>query len=277
MIEIKTMPWALILSVLMIYSCASEDVINEEEIPAEVLTSLQNAGYEVSDVLKSYEDDGTFNGYIVENDILITRESLEDLKEHKEIPSLEQYATDNLVTGLPRVITVFMPNSFGRTEQRALNLAIRAYNRENLRISFQRTNSSANADIVFSRLSRLDELLGVLGSAGFPTNSGDPFGSIRLSGVLQSSFGLDVGAIATIIGHEMGHCIGFRHTDFFDRSISCGGNPVNEGDGDVGANLIPGTTSGADLEGNGSWMLACSDGSTRRFTTDDRTALNFLY
>ena len=98
-----------------------------------------------------------------------------------------------------------------------------------------------------------------------------------MSGILESSYGLSTDGIATIIAHEMGHCIGFRHTDYFDRSISCGGGTSNEGDGGVGANHIPGTPTGADLQGNGSWMLACTDGSNRDFTNADVTALNYLY
>jgi len=29
--------------------------------------------------------------------------------------------------------------------------------------------------------------------------------------------------IVSVIAHEAGHCIGFRHTDCMDRSYSCGG------------------------------------------------------
>ena len=87
---------------------------------------------------------------------------------------------------------------------------------------------------------------GVLGSAGFPTG-GNPYGEIKMSGVLESSHGLGTNGIATIIGHEMGHCIGFRHTDYFDRSVSCGGSTSNEGDAGIGAINIPGTPTAADL------------------------------
>ena len=157
-----------------------------------------------------------------------------------------------------------------------LDEAIARYNAENLLISFQRVTSSSGADIVMTRLSKRDERRGVLGSAGFPTASGDPYGEIKMSGVLESSYGLSTDGIATIIAHEMGHCIGFRHTDFFDRSISCGGSPSNEGDGGVGANHIPGTPTGASLSKQ-SWMLACTDGSNRDFNNDDKTALDYLY
>jgi hypothetical protein len=74
----------------------------------------------------------------------------------------------------------------------------------------------------------------------------------------------------------MGHCIGFRHTDYFNRSISCGGSADNEGSAGIGANLIPGTPSGASASAI-SWMLACTDGGDRPFNNDDQTALDFLY
>jgi len=157
-----------------------------------------------------------------------------------------------------------------------LDLAISRYNAENLTLSFQRVTSSAGADIVMTRLSKRNERQGVLGSAGFPTASGDPYGEIKMSGVLESNYGLSTGGIATIIGHEIGHCIGFRHTDYFDRSISCGGGTSNEGDGGVGANWIPGTPTGASAADN-SYMLACTDGSDRPYNADDKTALDYLY
>lgn len=271
---------ALTVGAFMLYSCTTEETINNEDhVPQEVLSQLADAGYDVSNAIKSYDDDGNVLGYIVENDLLITEESLNNLHDFNGKAETEQYATNNLVTGLPRVITVYMPTGrkgFSSGEQAGLDEAIRRYNAENLQLTFQRSSSS-NADIVFQRLSKRDERSGVLGSAGFPSSNGDPFGTIRMSGILESAYGLSVDGIATIMAHEMGHCIGFRHTDFFNRSISCGGSPYNEGDGGVGANHIPGTSTGADLQGNGSWMLSCADGSSRPFTNGDKTALDFLY
>ena len=74
----------------------------------------------------------------------------------------------------------------------------------------------------------------------------------------------------------MGHCVGFRHTDYFDRSISCGGSPSNQGTAGVGANHIPGTPTGATASKK-SFMLACTDGGDRPFNADDKTALDYLY
>ena len=81
--------------------------------------------------------------------------------------------------------------------------------------------------------------------------------------------------LATILAHEIGHCIGMRHTDFADRSYSCGGSPTNEGASTVGAVHIPGTPTGPDPN---SWMLACiGSGQNRPFNANDKVALNYLY
>ncbi len=164
--------------------------------------------------------------------------------------------------------------TFSATYEAALDEAIARYNGENLNITFSRVSTSSGADIVFSRLSSNEESQGILGSAGFPTGGGDPYGAIQMSGILESTYGLSVNGIATIMAHEMGHCIGFRHTDYMDRSYSCGGSAYNEGSAGVGANHIPGTPTGPSAN---SYMLACTDGSNRNFTNADKTALNYLY
>jgi len=194
------------------------------------------------------------------------------------VPVAEQYSTNNLVCG-PREITLYAPTGrkgYSAAMTAGLDEAISRYNAEGISLTFRRVTSSNGADITMTRLNKRDERRGVLGSAGFPTNGCDPYNNIMMSGILESSYGLSTDGIATIIAHEMGHCIGFRHTDYFDRSISCGGGTSNEGDGGVGVNHIPGTPTGASAAA-GSWMLACTDGSNRDFNNADRTALNYLY
>ncbi len=265
---------ALVASVTFV-ACSDQDATPEDVVPDHVISQLANLGFDVENFVPIQFEDG----YLVEGDIYLTDATIADMGQPNFLPTVEQYSTNNLVsTNGNRTITVYAPT--GRRGYSAgmiagLDLAIARYNAENLGISFQRTTNK-NADISMTRLSKRDERRGVLGSAGFPTSNGDPYGEIKMSGILESSYGLSTGGIATIIGHEMGHCIGFRHTDYFDRSISCGGGTANEGTAGVGANHIPGTPTGASASA-ASYMLACTDGSDRPFNNDDVTALNYLY
>lgn len=278
-----------ILGSAVLYSCATDDVTADNEISPEVLSMITNAGFSTEIIYPSKFD----NGYLVEGDIYLTEDQLREMGSGNRIAQVEQYSTNNLVaTNGNRVITVYAPEESsgggGRGKKgggsggyspamiAGLDMAIDRYNARNLTISFTRVTSATNADIVMTRLSKAQERQGILGSAGFPTASGDPYGEIKMSGVLESSYGLSTAGIATIIAHEMGHCIGFRHTDYFNRAISCGGGNSNEGDGGVGANHIPGTPTGATLADK-SWMLACTNGGDRPFNQDDRTALDYLY
>lgn len=256
----------------------NREVTLDDKVSDEVLVQIHNLGFSNGDVIR------TEGGYIVERDIFISDEHLYDVPSRilLRVGEEEQYRTNNTVTtNGGRNITIHAPVG-GSTGYSAgmiagLDLAIARYNARNLNITFTRVTSLTGANIRMTRLSKRDERQGILGSAGFPTASGNPFGEIKMSGVLESSYGLSVGGIATIIGHEMGHCIGFRHTDYFNRAISCGGAVSNEGASTVGAVHIPGTPTGANPASDLSWMLACTDGSDRPFTGNDIIALSWMY
>ena len=274
--KISSLLMAFALGAILV-SCndVNEVAPAQNEVPNAVVAQLAGMGFNTSD----FGVIATDGGYIVENDIFVSTADLADgIPVGAESVTEEHYRTTNLVTGLPRVINVYLPlsgrGSYSSAEAAALDLAISRYNALNMDLSFARVSSSNGADIVFTRLKKGDERRGVLGSAGFPTSNGDPYGEIKMSGILISSYGLSTGGVATIFAHEMGHCIGLRHTDYMDRSYSCGGSPTNEGASTVGAIYIPGTPTGPEA---GSYMLSCADGSDRNFTNGDRTALTTLY
>ncbi len=75
------------------------------------------------------------------------------------------------------------------------------------------------------------------------------------------------------MAHELGHCIGFRHTDYKKRS-SCGPGPGEQA-GSIGAVWIPGTPTNVSGSYN-SWMMACTNGSPT-FNSADVTALQYVY
>ncbi len=236
-----------------------------EEIPTEVLAQIADLGFNANEV-KMYEGQ-----LFIEGDILITLEELENMSPSRGLAVEEHYHTDNLVTGTPRTINVYvnMPQKY----RDATDIAIARYNAENLNLTFARVTSSSQADITIRASPWYYYFFGILGSAGFPAN-GNPHGTILMTRAFYDNVS-NINGLATTIAHEMGHCIGFRHTDYMDRSYSCGGAPDNEGDGGVGANYIPGTPSGPSAN---SWMLACgSPEGDRPFTTDDVTALEYVY
>ena len=214
----------------------------------------------------------TDNGVVVEGDILLTNEMLASKPDDQmmRVGQDEQYRTTNLVSRLPRVLTVSVSSQFPNGYVQAADEAIRRYNALGLRLTFRRI-TSGTADLPITYSANLGP--GVLGqSGGFPSN-GNPARGFKLAPSVIGS--RTINNVATIMAHEMGHCIGFRHTDYFNRAYSCGGAASNEGASNIGAILIPGTPSGADPN---SWMLACI-GSTgdRPFNANDRTALNYVY
>ncbi len=273
----KLLTTALFACAMFFISCQQEETFNVDDLSVDsvVIEKLKNLGFNVDDQAPMLFEDG----YLVEGDIYLTDASIAQMEKPNYLPNSEQYSTDNLVCG-PRVINMYAEeggrNGYSPAMIDGLEEAINRFNVQNLSLTFQRVFNQSQADIVMTRLRKGDEKRGVLGSAGFPTSSCDPYNEIKMSGVLESDYGLSVDGIATIIAHEMGHCIGFRHTDYFDRSISCGGSTSNEGDGGVGANHIPGTPTGASLA-DASWMLSCTDGSNRPFNADDQVALDYLY
>ncbi|WP_439880400.1 M57 family metalloprotease [Pontibacter sp. MBLB2868] len=248
-------------------SCQQEEeVVNKEEVSEQTLAQISKMGFSKQNVQR------VEGGYLVEGDILLTQDQLQSQYDSKavRVGEAEQYRTNNLVSVgyYGRTIRVAITTSLPSAYVAALDEAIRRYNAENLYIRFQRVSS--NYEILFSKAPAGSSYLA---SAGFPSG-GNPHNSVLVnSDYLGSNPGTNY--LASILAHETGHCIGFRHTDYMDRSYSCGGAYTNEGASTVGAVLIPGTPAAQDPN---SWMLACvGTGVNRPFNSNDRTALNYLY
>lgn len=253
-------------SLLSLASCSKkEDVQAKDTVSAEAMTQIRALGFTATGAKK------VDNGYLVEGDIFLSEADLSSTPDHRllRIGDAEQYRTNNLVSvGSGRTIYVGISSTLPTSYVTALDEAIRRYNAENLLIRFQRVSSGYN---IF--LSKSPSGASYLASSGFPSG-GNPYNSVLVnSSYLGTSPGTNY--LATILAHEIGHCIGFRHTDYMDRSYSCGGAYTNEGASTVGAVLIPGTPSSAEPN---SWMLACvANGQNRYFDSYDKTALNYLY
>lgn len=255
---------ALATAVLLSGCSDKEAAVNQaQDISADALTQIRQLGFSAENVQR--DEDGN---YVVEGDILL---SPADLSSRAGVQLLrvgqdEQYRTTNTVSGT-RTITLSVSSQLPSAYITAVDEVVRRFNAENLRITFSRVSSGGDIDIVRANGS-------YLASAGFPTSAGEPFNQVKVNSRAIGTANPTT-YIATILAHEVGHCIGFRHTDYMDRSYSCGGSTSNEGASTVGAVLIPGTPSAADPN---SWMLACiGSGQNRPFNANDRTALGYIY
>ena len=256
----------LVLFVAGFNSCANkQDTPNlTQDLSQDIQQKIANLGFNPEN---AFAADG---GYIVEGDIFLTDAELNSGWDGLtlRVGEAEQYRTTNLVTGTPRTIVVTTSGGNITTGlSNAIDDAIDRYNAENLSLTFVRGGSSGGGNINI----RVVNTGQYIASAGFPSG-GNPYNTIKYAKKYNN---YSNGFMTTVIAHEMGHCIGFRHTDYMDRSYSCGGSYANEGSSGVGAIHIPGTPTTADPN---SWMLACLSATTNRpFNSNDVTALNYLY
>ncbi|WP_258097203.1 zinc-dependent metalloprotease [Marinoscillum pacificum] len=268
----------LIATVFIMSSCAQDDIApNTNEISDEVSAKFSELGFDVSDIKRSSQENPITgkveSGFILENDIMISDALFEEMLKSDvahEGACGEQYRTNNLVS-TPQTISVlgYTGGSYAldNTMRTALSWAVDNYNALNIGLNFSLSygTNTGSADIVVYRVSG-----GGGGSAGFPSG-GNPYKWVQiLSGT--SSYGTNT--TEHVITHEIGHCLGLRHTDYFNRSLSCGSGG-NEGDGGVGAIHIPGTPTGFDAN---SIMLSCfSANEDGEFGNYDVVALEYLY
>jgi hypothetical protein len=249
--------------VVMLFACRKNVATEQNTTPSEeALSKIYALGFSNKNV--SMDEDGN---YVVEGDIILSQADLDAAPgmQFLRVGSEEQYRTYNLVTA-PRVIRVSLSSKLPSSYTAALDEALARYNSENLSITFQRVSSGADISIVKGNGN-------FLASAGFPTSTGQPYNQVKVNSNALS--GQPQATVASVLAHELGHCIGFRHTDYMNRSYSCGGQAVNEGASTIGAVYIPGTNANPDPN---SWMLSCiGSGQNRPFNANDKVALNYLY
>ncbi|UII23565.1 M57 family metalloprotease [Fulvivirga ligni] len=235
-----------------------EPVMSQNDIPESIIKKLEELHFDTSDIMRHGDD------YLVEGDMVFSEEMIDALYEEtiSDVNGEHYYSCTAGIVSHPRVITI-RGYSLNSTMNSALNLAISRYNALGLEISFLRVTGAADITVYSSGS-------GAGGVAGFPSG-GNPYPYINvLPGT--TSYGMNV--TTHVMVHEIGHSIGIRHTDWFNRSYSCGSGG-NEGDGGVGACHVPGTPTTYDSR---SVFLSCfSANATGQFSYYDEILLHYLY
>ncbi|MBQ4818798.1 M57 family metalloprotease [Aquimarina sp. MMG016] len=268
-----------------IVSCQKEDITVAEpqeaiQQPSKAqLDKLFKMGVNIDDV--SIEEiplpDGTKEKYLVSGDITLP---VNDLDKYLDLGSLEvnskQYRSDHIVAPRYRNIRILGWTGTGYEltprMRTALIWAVANYNALPNTLNFTLTfgTNQSQADMVVYRVPG-----GPGGSAGFPTADGKPNRYVRINtGLDVPAYSLNV--IEHVMGHEIGHSVGFRHQDWYNR-WSCGYNGPLPAEPSVNpaAIWIPGTPWSPYAD---SIMLSCfTPNEDGEFTNSDKDALNILY
>jgi hypothetical protein len=260
--------WSLALAsalagTTLLTSCSNEEELApnpENAISQATLAKFENLGFNPNDIVRQGEN------FLVGGDIVVTPEAFAEMVNAKPISvpgvaDAEQYRTWNLVSS-PRTIRV-RASGLNSKASTALDWAIANFNRLNTGLTWRRVSSGGDIVVRQSGSS-------AGGVAGFPSG-GRPYNSVTLYG---GTTNYDTNVVEHVLTHELGHCIGLRHSDYFNRSYSCSSGG-NEGSGGVGAVHIPGTPTGYDSQ---SLMNACFSASEDgEFSYYDRVAIEYLY
>jgi len=279
----KTLLFPIVVFALMIAAyftgCKKSSTV---EADANALTADEQSLVAAAGFNSNWTEKTENGAFRIEQDIVLTNEQLQEMagaapSHNLIVANEEHYRTFNLVStpsSGSRVITVRLTDGFPAYYSTALDHALARYNGYGLRISFQRVSTGGEIVITAANLGTSGGGC-ILGQAsGFPTSDGNPSSGFTLSNSsCATSYINTVDKADEVIAHEMGHCIGFRHTDYKKRA-SCGPG-AGETAGTIGAVHIDGTPTNVTAAYD-SWMMACTN-SNPNFNAADVVALKNIY
>ncbi|WP_145856198.1 M57 family metalloprotease [Pedobacter suwonensis] len=284
----RTMCLAFLLLTLSIYSCKkSESPVITTDSKAEVASATIAKIKEMGLSTDGIKESGDY--YIVEGDILISKVSLSSSKTTVRPQNtggkISQANTNNLIQGnLTNVIIT--TEDYDTRWFYAIRDAVTAWNsigncRINLIHSYSQFYPPYASSVTPNITVKKQNLgTGAFGQGQFPTSSGTPGATLLVNPYTNNvnSNGQDNGIPRShaqdvyMLVHEIGHCLGLRHTDW--AAEGTGGSAV-------GANPIPGTpNNGAPSNDPNSVMNSGRLGTSNNwsaFSSYDVIAAQYLY
>jgi len=254
--------------ILLILGSCKKDASNVKKVvtivPDNAVTSyIKSLGYQNSEITDIGAD------YLVDGDILFSKTSKISVQDSsKSKLKVEQYGTSNYV-GLYNNVVIQIDPSMNNYVNLITDAIAQWNNVPNCRINFSIYNGSSpsNLTIINSNLGN-----GYCGQAYFPIN-GNPGAQVKINlTFLAPSYTSN--QIESVIIHELGHTIGFRHTNW--KALS---EPLIAQDPNTFARAIAtqilGTPTGDDVA---SIMNGGTCGNSSIALSDyDKIAVQFIY
>ena len=232
----------------------SLDVSSEIDKDSETYLKIKELGF----ITDSISDIGEY--YLVEGDILFPKYTLKQARTSYLIPWDKQ---PNITVRIDNSI----PNSGDDNWRTEIQQALNDWNNiNNCRINFTLTTSTTADITIRSDGGVLPNY--ALAAAEFPVY-GQPGSQIRINLDFYSNMTMSTGQKRYNIVHELGHCIGFRHTNWYG---------LGEGSGSSGLHNIPGTpTTGSNPDPNSVMNGGTALNSWNGFSTHDINAAQYLF
>jgi hypothetical protein len=228
-----------VLLISLAVGCSKENIKKTTSPTSDpVLERILKEGYVKSDI-EEFPD-----RYIVQHDIIFYK------KEPGQVPggpTTEQARSPYLVAPAYRHINVYLDGSFSTINLSGiLDNVIAAYNAVGSGIQMSRVYSAASANITITQNSLQ---LGICGQAGFPYSNGQPFNTVYISEYTLNYYGLTSTAQLTLLlAHEIGHCVGLRHTNW-QPSGESSAIPIPSTPATDGSSVMNGGTCGVNWAG----------------------------